>query len=131
MGSKSTTLDTRVVDWLGHSGASLRAVLEEIFILSLSSGRVTSTEVSLCSGVPQAVVSLNDWIFLNNPKANWTYVIITDSRKSLKLVTFIVIYHNNTDRVYIHTDSRKSLKLVTFIVIYHHNTDRVYIHLYS
>ena len=64
MGSKSTTLDTRVVDWLGHSGASLRgAVLEEILILSLSSGRVVSTEVSLCSGVPQAVVSLNDWIF--------------------------------------------------------------------
>ena len=111
MGSKSTTLDTRVVDWLGHSGASLRgAVLEEIFILSLSSGRVISTEVSLCSGMPQAVVSLNDWIFLNNPKANWTYVIITDSRKSLKLVTFIVIYHNNTDRVCIHTDSRKKLE---------------------
>ena len=36
-----------------------------------------------------------------NPKANWTYVIITDSRKSLKLVTFIVIYHHNTDRVHI------------------------------
>ena len=29
-----------------------------------------------------------DWIFL------WTYVIVTDSRKSLKLVTFIVIYHH-------------------------------------
>ena len=52
------TLDTRVADWLGHSGASLRgAVLEEILILSLSSGRVISTEVSLCSGVPQAVDS--------------------------------------------------------------------------
>ena len=37
-----------------------------------------------------------DWIFL------WTYVMITDSRKSLELVTFIVIYHHNTDRVYIH-----------------------------
>ena len=70
MGSRSTTLDTRVVDWLGHSGASLReAVLEEIFILSLSSGRVISTEISLCSGVPQAVVSLNDWIFLKQPES--------------------------------------------------------------
>ena len=29
------------------------------------------------------------------------------------------------------TDSRKSLELVTFIVIYHHNTDRVHIHVYS
>ena len=29
------------------------------------------------------------------------------------------------------TDSRKSLELVTFIVIYHHNTDRVHVHVYS
>ena len=41
------------------------AVLEEIFILSLSSGRSgLSLEALLCSGVPQAVVSTNDWIFL-------------------------------------------------------------------
>ena len=61
------THDTRVADWLGHSGASLRqAVLGERFILSLSSGRSgLSLEALLCSGVPQAVVSIAyDWIFL-------------------------------------------------------------------
>ena len=56
---------------------------------------------------------------LHIPKANWTCDLITDYRKSLKLVTFIF------------TDSRKSLELVTFIVVYHHSTDCVHIHLYS
>ena len=130
MGSKSTTLDTRVVDWLGHSGASLRgAVLEEIFILSLSS-YIYRSFIVFRSASSRGIIKRLDFL-QQNPKANWTYVLITDSRKSLKLVTFIVIYHNNTDRVYIHTDSRKSLKLVTFIVISHHNTDRGCIHLYS
>ena len=72
----------------------------ENFILSLSSGRVVSTKVSLCSGVPQAVVSLNDWIFLNNPKANWTCdIILRNSRKSYKLVTLIhiVVYPKALD----------------------------------
>ena len=73
------THDTRVVDWLGHSGASFKMGRSgEKFILSLSSGRGLSIEALLCSGVPQAVVSTSyDWIFLYNPKANWTYDIIT------------------------------------------------------
>ena len=56
---------------------------------------------------------------LHIPKANWTYVLITDYRKSLKLVTFIF------------TDSRKSLELVTFIVVYHHSTDCTCIFIYT
>ena len=60
------THDTRFVDWLGHSGASFKTGRSrEKFILSLSSGRGgLSLEALLCSGVPQAVVSTNDWIFL-------------------------------------------------------------------
>ena len=79
------THDTRVFDWLGHSGASFKmAVLGEKFILSLSSGRGLSIEALLCSGVSQAVVSTTyDWIFLYNPKANWTYDIITELSKKL------------------------------------------------
>ena len=99
------THDTRVADWLGHSGASLRqAVLGEKFILSLSSGRGgLSLEALLCSGVSQAVVSTTyDWIFLYTSKANWTYdIILRNSRKSYKLVTYIVNYHLNTDFVHI------------------------------
>ena len=75
------THDTRVVDWLGHSGAS---VLEGNFILSLSSGRGLSIEALLCSGVSQAVVSTTyDWMFLYTSKANWTYDIITEFSKKL------------------------------------------------
>ena len=80
------THDTRVVDWLGHSGASFKMGRSGGEIHSLSgSGRGLSIEALLCSGVPQAVVSTTyDWIFLYNPKANSTYdIIITEISKKL------------------------------------------------
>ena len=69
------TNDTRVVDWLGHSGASVKMGRSggEFHSLSLRSGRGLTIEALLCSGVSQAVVSTTyDWIFLYTSKANWT-----------------------------------------------------------
>ena len=81
------THDTRVADWLGHSGASAKMGRFRCGIHSLSSGsgRYTSLEVSVCSGVSQAVVStISDWIILYTSKANWTYdIIITEISKKL------------------------------------------------
>ena len=80
------THDTRVVDWLGHSGASIKTGRSggEIHSLSLGSGRCTSLEALVCSGVSQAVVSTSDWIILYTSKANWTYdTIITEISKKL------------------------------------------------
>ena len=99
------THDTRVVHWLGHSGASLKMGRSggEIHFSLSGSGRGLSIEALLCSGVSQAVVSTTyDWIFLYTSKANWTYdIILRNSRKSYKLVTYIVNYHFNTDFVHI------------------------------
>ena len=55
------THDTRVADWLGRSGASVKTVCDS-FSLS-GSGRYRSLEVSVCSRVSQTVVSTtSDWI---------------------------------------------------------------------
>ena len=52
------TRDTRAADWLGRSGASVKTRRFQWDSFSLSgSGRYRSLEVSLCSGVSQAVVS--------------------------------------------------------------------------
>ena len=83
------THDTRVADWLGHSGASIKTGRSGCEIHSLSgSGRCTSLEALVCSGVSQAVVSTTyDWIFLYTSKANWTYDIINTefSKKAISL----------------------------------------------
>ena len=63
------THDTRAADWLGRSGASVKSrrfQSGDSFSLS-GSGRYRSLEVSLCSGVSQAVVSsIFDWILLTS-----------------------------------------------------------------
>ena len=59
------THDTRAADWLGRSGASVKTRRFQCVInFSLSgSGRYRSLEVSLCSGVSQAMASTtSDWI---------------------------------------------------------------------
>ena len=78
------THDTRVADWLGHSGASVKTGRFgcEIHSLSLEAAVI---DHSVCSGVSQAVVSTtSDWIILYTSKANWTYDIInTEISKKL------------------------------------------------
>ena len=69
------THDTRVADWLGHSGASVKTGRFRcgIHSLSLEAAIVDHLEVSVCSGVSQAVVSTtSDWIIIYTSKANWT-----------------------------------------------------------
>ena len=103
-GIKVQTLDTRVADWLGHSGASFKTDRFEGEFHSFSQQRpryIYRSFIVFRSASSRGIIKRLDFL-LNNPKANWTYVIITDSRKSLKLVTFIVIYHHNTDRIHIH-----------------------------
>ena len=79
------THDTRLADWLGHSGASVKTGRFgcEIHSLSLEAAVVDHLEVSVCSGVSQAVDSTTpDWIILYTSKANWTYdIIITEISK--------------------------------------------------
>ena len=97
------THDTRVVDWLGHSGASLKMGRFGGEIYSFSQQRPWFIEEALfCSGVPQAVVSTTyDWIFLYiYRKPIGLVILLRNSRKSYKLVTYIVNYHLNTDFVY-------------------------------
>ena len=80
------THDTRVVDWLGHSGASFKMGRSGGEIHSLSQQRPWFIDRSFIvfRSVSQAVVSTTyDWIFLYNPKANWTYDIITEFSKKL------------------------------------------------
>ena len=66
------TLDTRVVDWLGHSGASFKNGPfwgRDSFFLS-AAAVVYRSEALLCSGVSQAVISTTyDWIFLYKPES--------------------------------------------------------------
>ena len=81
---------------MGRSGGEIHSLSQEAAV-------VYRLEALLCSGVSQAVVSTTyDWIFLYTSKANWTYdIILRNSRKSYKLVTYIVNYHFNTDFVHI------------------------------
>ena len=67
------THDTRAADWLGHSGALIKTGRFRWVIHSLSlEAAVVDLEVSVCSGVSQAVVSTtSDWIILYTSKANW------------------------------------------------------------
>ena len=72
------THDTRVADWLGRSGASVKTgpfSVCDSFSLS-GSGRYRSLEVSVCSGVSQAVVSTtSDWII--------SYILYLESQMDL------------------------------------------------
>ena len=72
------THDTRVADWLGRSGASIKTGRFQcvIHFLSLEGGRYRSLEVSVCSGVSQAVVSTtSDWII--------SYILYLESQMDL------------------------------------------------
>ena len=65
------THDTRVADWLGRSGASVKTGRFQCVIHFLS-----SLEVSVCSGVSQAVVSTtSDWII--------SYILYLESQMDL------------------------------------------------
>ena len=81
------THDTLAADWLGHSGALVKTGRFQwvIHSLSLEAAVIDHLEVSVCSGVSQAVVSTtSDWIILYTSKANWTYdIIVTEISKKL------------------------------------------------
>ena len=89
------THDTRVADWLEHSGASVKTGRFRCVInfLSLEAAVIDHQEVSVCSGVSQAVVSTtSDWIIsyiLYTLKANWICdkLIIVISKKLLLVTT--------------------------------------------
>ena len=109
------THDARVADWLGRSGASVktgrfRCVIH--FLIS-GSGRYRSLEVSVCSGVSQAVVSRNIVTGLSHiyytSKANWTYDIISKTRKSNSLSTQLHILSRKRHCDYVCCISLESL----------------------
>ena len=73
VGSKSMTLDTRVADWLGHSGALIKSGRSGGNHHSFSQQRSRCIYYSsLCSGVPQAVCSLKDWTGLSHISTTYT-----------------------------------------------------------
>ena len=72
------THDTRIADWLGHSGASVKTGRFRcvIYSLSLEAAVVDHLKFSVCSGVSQAVVSTtSDWII--------SYILYPESQLDL------------------------------------------------